>query len=358
MILFTRSGRIATLVASGLLTAVLLVACEQGHSEHTFAFETMGTQASCQLLLPSGLTAMEAEGMVRDSFSLVNSNLSTWSRDSEISILNRAPADSNVTMSPQLQTCLQLSQELQKNSGGAFDPTAESLMRLWGFYRRQGVLPSTAELDSAMADLGQWHMVTGTEAIVKEKSGTRFDLGGIAKGLAVDMAAARLRQAGVHHGLIDLGGNLYCLGGAPGRENWRVGIRNPNNRDELFATVSISDESVATSGSYERFVMIDGRRFGHIMNPATGQPAEGMLSVTVIAPEGILADGLSTTLFVLGPEKALPFLRQYYPGVEAILVIPATTGEMDFVVVTPGLKNRLSLIPGFEEQYLVVVVGR
>lgn len=316
---------------------------------HEFTFETMGTIAGARLVLPRDLTAEEAENLVRESFAEVNAHLSTWDPTSEISLLNRAPADSAFTPSPLMRSCLVTARRLQEQSGGAFDPTAESLMRLWGFYRREGQLPEPAELEKALADLGRWRLENGF--IIKEKPGTRFDLGGIAKGLAVDLAAARLRQAGVVDGLIDLGGNLYCLGGAPGREDWRVGIRNPRNKEQLFANVAISELSVATSGSYERFVTIDGRRYGHIMNPATGRPAEGLLSVTVIAPTGILADGLSTTLFVLGAEKGLALLREHHPGVEAVLVAPGPEGEADRVVLTPGLRGRVQIRPGFADRF-------
>jgi thiamine biosynthesis lipoprotein len=334
-----------------VLILVLVAGCGETSTEYSFTFETMGTVASCRLVLPPGLSAQDASDMVQGTFAEVNSTLSTWLPDSEISRLNRAPADSAVAISSLMQTCLRTSQQLHEQSGGAFDPTAESLMRLWGFYRRQGCLPEQAALDSALADLGQWDFVGDFQSINKIKPGTRFDLGGIAKGLAVDLAAARLGTAGVQDGLIDLGGNLFCFGGAPDRLDWRVGIRNPKNRDELFATVVISDLAVATSGSYERFVEIEGRQFGHIMNPATGRPAEGLLSVTVVADQAILADGLSTTLFVLGPEKALPFLRRYYPDAEAVLVMPGVSGHKATVLATRGLEGNLSLRPAFADLY-------
>jgi len=337
-----------------LLLLLFLAGCGGETTEIQFSFQTMGTEASSRLFLPGSLPPKEAEEIVRSSFAEVNTALSTWSKDSEISRLSRAPADSAFSVSPLMQACLQKSRQLYEQSGGAFDPTAESLMRLWGFYRRKGVLPGQAALDSAMADLGQWRMEDNPARVIKEKPGTRFDLGGIAKGLAVDLALERLLKKGVRDGLIDLGGNLYCLGGAPGREDWRVGIRNPRNRDELFATVTVSGASVATSGSYERFVMIDGHRFGHIMNPATGRPAEGLLSATVIASEGILADGLSTTLFVLGPEKAMEFLREYYPQVDVVLVVAGEEGQKDIVMATAGLRGCLMLLPGFEESCRVV----
>ncbi len=339
-----------------ILLYVLLLgcACAPQPREHTFTFETMGTVTTCRLMLPPDLATDEAEAMVRGTFAEVNNALSTWAPNSEISRLNRAPADSAVMISDLLRPCLVTARQLQEQSGGAFDPTAESLMRLWGFYRHQGELPSLAALDSAMANLGRWRLEHNPVRLTKEKKGTRFDLGGIAKGLAVDLAVARLRQAGLRDGLIDLGGNLYCLGGAPDRQDWRVGIRNPHQRDEIFATVTVSEASVATSGSYERFVIIDGHRYGHIMNPATGRPATGLLSATVIAADGILADGLSTTLFVLGPQKVAAFLREYYPQVEAVVVVPGPDGGKDMVVATRGLQGRLALAPGFAEQYEIV----
>jgi FAD:protein FMN transferase len=337
-----------------LLALFLLAGCSGQPLDHSFTFETMGTVATCRLSLPAGLSAEESEKLVRGTFDEVNTRLSSWSPDSEVSRLSRAPMDSAFTVSPLLATCLRVSRQLQDRSGGAFDPTAESLMRLWGFYRRQGELPAQADLESALADLGRWRLEGDPVAVIKEKAGTRFDLGGIAKGLAVDVAAARLREAGLRNGLIDLGGNLYCLGGAPDRQDWRVGIRNPRNREEIFASLTVTDASVATSGSYERFVVIDGQQFGHIMNPATGRPAEGLLSATVVAPDGILADGLSTTLFVLGPKKALPFLHKHYPQVEAVLVVPGQEGEKETVLATRGLRGRVFLAPGFEEKYRVV----
>jgi len=274
------------LVLISLGYSLFITSFEQPAHEHSFAFETMGTEASCNLMLPPDMTGQEAENIVRSTFSKVNTALSTWSANSEISKLNRAPSDSGFTVSSLLKECLLVSGELQKKSRGAFDPTAESLMRLWGFYQRKGVMPTAAELASALSDLGHWHLDKELIHIIKDKPGTRFDLGGIAKGLAVDLAADQLLEAGIRDGLIDLGGNLFCLGGATDRNDWRVGIRNPHNRDELFASVTISNEAVATSGSYERFVTIDGHQYGHIMNPATGLPAEGILSATVIAPQG------------------------------------------------------------------------
>jgi thiamine biosynthesis lipoprotein len=313
-------------------------------------FQTMGTVASCRLELPAGLEASTAEGMVRAAYDSVNTVFSTWSNNSEMSRLNRAPADSVVDLSPWFAECLGAADQLRLASGGAFDPTAGPLMRLWGFYRQEGRLPSAAERDSALALLGRWEF-RGPAAVVKHAAGVKFDLGAIAKGFAVDRVQLALSAVGVENGLIDLGGNLFCLGGAEGREDWRVGVRDPLDRARYFASVRVSGRAVATSGSYERFVTIDGKRFGHIMNTATGLPATGVLSATVIAPTGMQADGLSTTLFVLGPEKGGLLLAGLKEKVDAVMVVPAEGRARARVLYTTGLAGKLELAEEYGESY-------
>jgi thiamine biosynthesis lipoprotein len=170
----------------------------------------------------------------------------------------------------------------------------------------------------------------------------QLDLGAIAKGYAVDQAWNRLKAAGLTNVLIDLGGNLRSIGeAAPGRGGWRVGVRNPFD-DSLVARFLLRDgEAVATSGNYERFVEIEGVRYAHIMDPRTGAPVTGMAGTTVAAPSAMLADALSTTLFILGPQRGAELLRKH-PGCEA-LWIPDTPTHLA-VYATPGMARRLSPI--------------
>jgi thiamine biosynthesis lipoprotein len=335
------------------LLILWLSACSDGQERLDFQFETMGTVARCDLELVDGLSAARAQAMVVAVYDSVNAVFSTWQTDTELSRLNRAPADSATNVSPWLRDCLLVSARLQTLSSGAFDPTAEPMMRLWGFYRRQGNLPSQAELDSVRGLLGNWDLTT-SGAVTKTMAETSFDLGGIAKGFAVDLAVGRLRHAGVTNGLVDLGGNLYCLGGAPGRPNWRVGVRDPLDRDRFFAAVAVTGQGVSTSGSYERFVIIGDRRYGHIMNPATGRPATGVLSATVFAPTALWADGLSTALFVLGPEAGQDMLAQLEQPMDALLVVPGREGAKARVLFTPGLENKVTILPEFIGSYELV----
>ena len=337
--------RARLLTALALAAALLAAGCGGDRPPLPFSasWPTMGTVASLQVHDVDRELAEKAMDAVRAAYDSVVVAMDTWDPDSEISRLNRAPADSAVALSTLLDACLSAADSLKMLSGGAFDPSAGPLMDLWGFTRRQGRLPAPAEVDSARALMGGYRRDRG--AVVKTLAGAGLDLGGVAKGFAVDRAAADLRALGVNSALIDLGGNIFGLGAPPGRSAWRLGVRDPRNTDDYLAVFTLRDAAVATSGAYERFVTIDGRRYGHVMNPATGRPAEGLLGATVIHPSAAVADGLSTALFVLGPDAALALLARV-PGAQAVLVLPPEPGTNQArVVATPGLRGNLELRP-------------
>jgi len=327
-------------VAAGLFA----LGCEGPADIHRFSFETMGTIATGTVEVWDKTLKRTPEELVEATFDSVNVQLSSWREDSEVGRLNAAPADTAIAVSEWLALCLQASSALNRASDGAFDATAEPLMRLWGFYRRDGHLPSQAELDSVRALMGHYTYDASMRTVTKHRGDTKFDFGGIAKGFAVDRAVSNLVEFGISAALIDLGGNIFCLGVPDGREAWRLGVRDPRNKAAVLATFSAVHKAMATSGAYERFVEVDGRRYGHIMNPATGRPAEGLLSVTVIGRRATMCDGLSTTLYVSGPDEALRLLRDVYHRYDAVLVLPPNEGKGKArVLATAGLKGNLTL---------------
>ncbi len=334
-----------------LLAVALFLQCRQKVDAHLFDFQTMGTQATGTVYAGALAGDRRPAELVQAVYDSIETVFSTWRSDSEIARLNAAPAGTDVVLSPWLNDCLRMSEVLRHASGGAFDPTAEPLMRLWGFYRSQGRLPSPAQIEAARALLGRYEHDTSRRTVRKLDAGTQFDLSGIAKGYAVDRALANLVALGVDDAMLDLGGNLFCLGVPEGRNAWRVGIRDPLDRDQLIATVDLTNRAVATSGAYERFVEIDGQRYGHIMDPSTGQPAEDLLSATVIARSAAQADGLSTTLFVLGPARAEALLRNHYRDVEAVLVLPGSGSAEARILATPGLREHLVLRAEYRGRY-------
>lgn len=330
--------------------AVCLAACDTGPRRTDFAFATMGTVARCDLALPAGLDEAGARRLVAAVCDSVNAVLNSWDPASELARLNAAPAGARVPVSPWLAACLGAAGRLHTASGGAFDPTAVPLTDLWRATSVEGRLPRPAELDSARALLGGWRL-EDFRVVVKSAAEVRFDLGGIAKGLAVDLATSALEDAGVHDGLIDLGGNQFCLGGAPGREDWRVAVRDPQDHSRHFATIVLRDLAVSTSGDSGGLVTIDGRRYGNVMNPASGRPAEGLLAATAVAPSAMLADGLATTLYVLGETGARRLLAELAEPAEAVLVVPGGSDGRAVVLVTPGLRHRFSLLPEAADRY-------
>jgi len=331
--------------------ALLTTGCSDSGDIHRFDYQVMGTRAQGEIYVWDRTARHSPVHLVQATFDSVNTRLSSWNSDSEVGRFNTAPVGTTFTVSKWLSTCLRVSEELGKISGGAFDPSAGPLMRLWGFRSRHGHIPTAAELDSARALLGGYKHDPFQRKLTKTRAGTQIDLGGVAKGFAVDRAIANLIEFGTSSALLDLGSTVFALGLPDDRDTWRVGIRDPQDPDEIFATFGMVNRAAATSGSYERFVVIDGHRYGHIMNPATGQPAEGLLSVTVISRSATLADALSTTLFVLGPARAQSLLHDHYPHVDAILILPSGEPGRARVIATEGLRDNLRLLPEYQDRY-------
>ena len=184
-------------------------------------------------------------------------------------------------------------------------------MELWGFYRKQSRLPSQAEVAQAMAKVGfdQVELDSGTHEVRFKSPDIKIDLGGIAKGYAVDLACAAAAKAGARSGVVNLGGNLRCLSEPPpGKTSYTIGLKDPFAKESTLGEFEALDLSAATSGNYERYVTIDGKRYTHIMDPSTGKPVTGSIAVTVVGPSATVCDALSTTCFVKGAAAARPLL--------------------------------------------------
>ena len=251
--------------------------------------------------------------IVRDAFEEVEAAASVFREDSPIARLN---ATGSVRLSPimpgnfDLAALLQRALDMALATDGAFDPTVNPLMRLWGF-RKDGIPvkpPSDEAIAAALEKVGWGNVILspapdGATDVSFMRQGMQLDLGGIAKGAAVDYAFDKLRMANFTDFLINLGGNIRVSGRPErDRDEWRVAIRDPANPSRTTGQIAIlhSGEAVATSGSYERYVEIDGRRFSHIVNPRTGHPVARQGSVSVVADTAERADACSTAFFVMG----------------------------------------------------------
>jgi thiamine biosynthesis lipoprotein len=288
--------------------------------------DLMGTRVSVELWHEDEAGGRQLVEAVLAEYRRIDARMSTYKTGSEISQINRAAARGPVVTSEELFGLIARAVQLSVTSGGAFDITYDSVGYLYDFRARQR--PSAGEIAERLGAVDYRHVMLDRDArtIAFSEPGVRINLGGIAKGYAIERGAAILEAAGVEHALLNAGGDTRVIGDRRGQP-WIVGIRHPRAGDEVVTRLPLVDEAISTSGDYERFFEENGRRYHHIINPTTGVPTEGVLSVTVIGPDATMTDGLSTTLFVLGVERGLELIESL-PAYEAILV--DATGRLSY----------------------------
>ncbi len=229
--------------------------------------------------------------------------LSNYRPESEIGQVNRFGAERPVRVSPELFRLLSECVEYGRLSEGTFDITVGPLMRVWGFYKGTGRLPHRAEIRGSLTRVGYGNIVLDPKAqtVRLAKPGVDLDLGGVGKGYAVDRMVAILREYGVASALVTAGGSsIYALGSPPGEPGWKVKIRDPKKPRSTVDEQVLRDLSLSTSGNYEKFFRAGGKLYSHIMDPRTGYPAQGMLSVSVIAPRTLDSEVWAKPFYVLG----------------------------------------------------------
>jgi len=230
--------------------------------------------------------------------------LSNYKPESEWSEVNREAAQRPVKVSPELFRLLQACVEYSRASEGAFDISVGPLMKVWGFYKGSGHLPHRAEVQAAMAKVGYRHILLdpAAQTVRFDRPGVELDPGGIGKGYAVDRMVDVLKQKGVGAALVaGSGSSIYGLGAPPEEpKGWRIDIKDPWDIRKSLAEVYLRDMSMSTSGSYEKFFRAEGKTYAHIMDPRTGYPAQGSVSVSVVAPRTIDSEAWAKPFFING----------------------------------------------------------
>lgn len=249
--------------------------------------------------------------------------LSVFRPESELARLNRFAQRGFVRLSRETLEILSEALRYAEASGGACDPTAGPLISLWGFgpHRKGTHPPSTEAIDSCLRSVGYRGLKIDLDAgrVQFLREGMSLNLGGIAKGYAVDQAVRTLKAHGITRGLVSFGSTLYGWGSPPDTAGWPIAIQDPRHEGEQIETVILRDQALSTSGDYERCFFYEGQRFSHIINPKTGYPVRGMASVSIIAPTALASDVLSTAAFVLGPEAGGK-LAEGFTGVEGLIL--------------------------------------
>ena len=330
---------------SAMLSALLfLTGCSAESSPEPVqgTFFAMDTMMDFTIYGESGLID-QSESLIASLESLV----SVTDTGSELYAINQTGSG---TLTGKASSLMEQALELCRRTGGALDISVYPIVRAWGFTTGSYQVPDEETIQSLLP-LVDYTQIQYDAAIgvVTLPEGMEIDLGSVAKGYAGQLAAQMLREHGVQSALLNLGGNVQTVGTKPDGSPWQIGIKDPQGEDAMMV-LSVEDQAVVTSGGYERYFEQDGQTYWHIMDPSTGHPADsGLLSVTIVGKQGIICDGLSTSLFVMGLEKAADLWAQSC-DFEAVFV--TASGE---VYITEGLQDRFALTEQYADTPVSVI---
>jgi FAD:protein FMN transferase len=331
------------MAAAGLVIAVVLcgMASRAGvpagePALYRQARRVMGTFCEIQVYHTDAGAAEQAIKRALDEMERVDRLLSNYDPKSELSAMNKEASVSPFRASPELFGFVKRCREFYAATAGAFDPTVGPLVRAWGFLTQHPAKPTDSEIEAAKAKSGfdKVRLDNHSRTVSYWVAGVEIDPGGIGKGYAVDRAVMVLKQLGIRSALVSAGGStLYALGHPPNRPGWRIAIKDPEDEQKSVAIIELKNNSLSTSGVSEKSVQIGPRRYGHIFDPRTGESAEGMCQVTVVAPNATESDALTKAAFILAREDAWAFLRPR-AGVHA-LRMEGACGTGGAVQITP-----------------------
>ncbi len=259
--------------------------------------------------------------MAITEISRIEHLISSWNPNSQTSKINQNAGVAPVKVDRELFTLIERAIRISKLTQGAFDISYASMDRIWKFDGSVMEMPSEEAIEQSVAKVGYQNIVLDSEngTVFLKKEGMKIGFGAIGKGYAADMAKALLLKNGVMSGIINASGDLNAWGTQPDGKDWMVAIVNPLNKEKVFSWLPVKNQAVVTSGNYEKFVILNGERYTHIIDPRTGYPSKGVRSATIFTANAELADALATSIFVMGVETGLDFVNQL-KGVECILV--------------------------------------
>lgn len=319
-------------ITAALLAALSLVSCavrvteDEKHSETVFAMDTVMELTAYGHNAEKALAEAKAEALRLDAL------LTRGGSGSEIYTLNK---NGSAQVSEETAALVRSALDISTATDGAFDITIAPIMDLWGFFTKDFRVPSDEELQAALASV-DYKNVGVNENTVTLSGNSQLDLGGIAKGYLSRKIIDIFRENGVTSAIVSLGGNVHCLGKKTDGSLWRIAVQHPDG-EGFIGTLSASDTAVITSGGYQRYFEQDGQIYHHIIDPKTGISAHsGLKSVTIITPDSTRADGLSTAVYVMGPENAADLWR----GDRSFDMVLMTDDNK--VYITEGIKNSFT----------------
>ncbi|MDT3777673.1 FAD:protein FMN transferase [Nitrospira sp. MA-1] len=335
------SCRFAIVFFSVALTLVTLDACLAESALIKRSQMLMGTVVFVTAVGEDERSAKRAVKAGLDEIRRLEELLSTWIPTSELSKVNAAAGRESIQVSQETFEVLTRSLEMAQLTQGGFNIAVGPAVKAWNA-SGEGHVPPQEDLVALrpQIDLSQIQLDKKKRTVWLKLAGMQVDVGGIGKGYAADLAARVMQAAGATAGVVALSGDIKTFGRMPDQQRFVFGIQHPRKEQgEVLGRIELEDEAVSTAGDYQRYFMKDGVRYHHILDPATLLPARGCQSVTVIAKDGVMADGLDTGIFVMGPKKGMALIESL-PDVEGVIVDQEGT-----VLVSSGLKGRLSLDP-------------
>ena len=307
-----------TLVLMSLFLSIFISRAQKLYSESSIL---MGSSFEITVVAEDEDFAKESLAIAKKEIIRIENLISSWDQKSETSRINRNAGIAAVEVSKELFDLIFRAQQISKLSSGAFDLTFAAIDKLWNFDGRESEMPNPDALNASVFNIGYQLIELDEESLTVflPKKGMKIGFGAIGKGYAADSAKQLLVERGVLGGIINASGDMNTWGTKPDGSSWTIGIVNPMNNKKVFSWFSLEHNSVVTSGDYEKFTQINGRRYSHIIDPRTGIPSQGIVSCTVFAGKAELADAIATAIFVMGVESGL-FLIDQLPNIEAILI--------------------------------------
>ncbi len=316
----------------------------ESHSEDVLIKRSqylMGTLVFVTGVAPEEAAAKKAVAAGLAEIRRIEHLMSTWIPDSELSKVNIAAGKHAVQVGPENMEVLKASLRMAALTEGGFNIAVGPAVDAWNV-SQEGRIPTQEELDAVRPFTSLANMALEEQAgtVFLKQAEMKIDVGGIGKGYAADLVVDVMQKAGATAGVVALSGDIKTFGRLPDQERFVFGIQHPRKEQgHILGRIELENEAVSTAGDYQRFIMKDGIRYHHILDPATLQPARGCQSVTIIAKDGVMADGLDTGIFVMGPKKGMALIESL-PDVEGVIV-----NKQGEVMISSGLKPRLRLTP-------------
>ena len=300
---------------------VLITTISNSQNVYKQTLKLMGSRFDISVVAENEAISNEYINIATNEIERIERFISSWDKNSQTSLINKNAGVSSVKVDEELFQLIQRSLKISKLTQGAFDISYASMDKIWKFDGSMKEMPPIESISRSVERVGYTNIILdeANKTVFLKLKGMKIGFGAIGKGYAADKAKELLQNKGVKAGIINASGDLNAWGKQPDGKDWMVAIVNPLNKEKVFSWLPVENSAVVTSGNYEKYIKLNGELYSHIIDPRTGYPSKGILSVSILAKSAELADALATSVFVMGVETGLDFINQL-KGVECIIV--------------------------------------